>query len=153
LDLGCACDDVQVDDSEVRRSHEGRLSVLLEEYRALRAETAGRISSGMTLVGFVAAGIGLVVSVHGNISWVVALLLGVFVLIVWLSNLWMVGRLGKRLSRIEREINRSARIAYHLSDTDQLMNWERDLAASPGWLRAAADKLHIFRAQDRNVGR
>jgi hypothetical protein len=136
-----------VDDAEVRKSHEGRLTVLLEEYRALRAETTSRISSSMTLVGFVAAGVGLVATFHGDVSWVAALLLGMFVLIVWLSNLWMVGRLGKRVRTVEGEINRSARIAYSLSDRDQLMRWEQDLTISPGWLRAGASKLGIYRVR------
>jgi hypothetical protein len=123
----------------------GRLNILLEEYRALRSEVNQRIGASATLVGFVAAGAAFVTSSNvSKLSWVAVAIVGFLVLIVWASNLSMLGRLGKRLHRLETLINEAAREAYGLSPDDPLLAWDSYLARSGGWMRALAVRLRLY---------
>ena len=127
-------------DEGPRESAAGQLSILLEEYRQLRAEVNQRIGASASLLGFVAAGAAFVVgSRGGRLTWIAAAVLGVLVIAVWVSYLLAIRGLGIHLRQLEDDINACARTAYSLDDGAPLLRWEHSLANTGGWIR------HIFR--------
>ena len=133
-----------MDEAERRASAAGQMSVLLEEYRALRAEVTQRIGSASSLVGFVGAAAAFAVSSRaGGVTWIAVALVGTVLIAVWVSSLLALRTLGKRLRELEAEINACARAAYELDDAARLLGWDTLLAQSGGWMRRVSRRIGL----------
>lgn len=124
----------------------GQIDLLLEEYRALRSEIDQRIGARATLMGFVAAGAAFILSSRGVVlTWLAAAVFLALLVIVWGSSTAMLGRLGRRVREIERQINLLAMDAYGLPQAPTLMQWETSLLTSPGWIRTLFKRAGLYK--------
>jgi hypothetical protein len=131
---------------EPQQSAKGRLDVLLEEYRALRAEVNQRLATNGALVGFAAAGIAIFATGdHSRAVWWVAAAVGLLVVAVWGSNLLGLAALSKHLRGLELAINRYADLAFPRENAGasdlvpaNLLSWETWRSHDgAGWMRRA----------------
>jgi hypothetical protein len=114
----------------------GQIGLLLEEYRALRAEIDQRIGARATLVGFLAAGAAFIVGSHrAALTWIAGAVFLMILGVVWGSSTAMLGRIAKSARALEDQINLLAKDAYGLSNTPKLLQWETLLMSDPGWMR------------------
>ncbi len=111
--------------------------MVLEEYRALRSETTQRLGSSMTLLAFLSAAAALIVNskTTSSATWTVVAVLGAFLIVVWLSYLHMIYRLGRYLRTVEAKVNALAAVAHPGVPAVEVLGWEAWLANHPGWLR------------------
>lgn len=101
---------------------DGRLNVMLEEYRALRAESVARMSSRGTLTGFLAASLALVLSKDQPAAnvWAVGAATTA-IASVWLYSLAMLRRLRSHLVSLQRMINDET---TRVHGGDDVLTWE-----------------------------
>lgn len=124
---------------------QGLIGLLLEEYRALRSEIDQRIAARATLMGFLAAGAAFIVGSHRTVlTWIAGAVVLVILLAVWGSSTAMLGRIGKRTRKLEKQINLLAKEAYGLSGTPTLLQWEHSLMSNPGWMRNFFMNIGLF---------
>ena len=103
------------------------IALLLEEYRALRAESVQRVANRMHMVGILGV-VAAILSVSGDTS-MTALDVYVAVGVAGLGTFWMrhnnraIQRVGRQLRLVEERISRLAGTAYGAEDA--LLTWER----------------------------
>jgi hypothetical protein len=104
------------------------ISVLMEEYKTLRAEIILRIGNRMQILGFLTAGVALVVS-YVSISrsiWGLGLFLPLMTLLAgfayWRLHAFQTDRMSEHVAELEREINERARRVSNI--TGDLLTWE-----------------------------
>ena len=124
----------------------GQIGLLLEEYHAVRSETDQRIGARATLLGFLAAGAAFIVSSHGAVlTWIAATVFLVILVAVWGSSTAILGRIGKRIRRLEEQINLLAKEAYGLSDTPTFLQWETSLSSDPTWMWKFFKRIGLYK--------
>lgn len=104
---------------------EKEIDLLIEEYRALRAEVVQRLGDRGSLLGFASAGAVLVVA-NGVATWkfaVAAALLTAALVVFAVRTFRAFGLLSARLGRLEDMINERASAAY---GSGPLLRWEYD---------------------------
>ena len=117
------------DNEEVRRA-EGRIGILMEEYKALRDEINQRIASRLTLLGFLVASAALLGSDRVPAPWVAAVV-GFLIAcggLVWAWSGRKLGKLSRGVKRLEDRVNAEARLAYDIRSGASLLEWEHDVS-------------------------
>jgi hypothetical protein len=104
------------------------ISVLMEEYKTLRAEIVLRVGNRMQILGFLIAGVALVVS-YASVShaiWGVGLVLPLMILlggfVYWRQHAFQTDRMSEHVAELEREINERARRVCNIAE--DLLTWE-----------------------------
>jgi hypothetical protein len=98
------------------------------------------------LIGFLAAGADFIVGSHrALVTWIAAAFFVVTLVVVWGSSTSMLGRIGKRIRELEEQINLLAKIAYGLSETPKLLQWETSFVSSPGWMRKIFKRVGTYK--------
>jgi hypothetical protein len=103
------------------------IALLLEEYKALRAEAVQRVANRMQMVGVLGV-VAAILSVSGAVS-LTSVNVYVAVGVAGLGTFWMrhnnraVQRIGRQLRLVEERIDRLASRAYGAHDA--LLTWER----------------------------
>jgi hypothetical protein len=126
----------------------GRLEVLLKEYDALRSEVTTRLGASATLVGFAAAAIGIAASGRGGSRWIAAAVVGVLILLVWVSYLRQLAGIRTYLIDLEHQINLASRDAYGLAEDVVMLSWEHSLSRKETELRKLLGRFMLMRRDD-----
>jgi hypothetical protein len=110
-----------------------KIDVLLQEYNALRAEIVARLKNRFMILGYVGAIVTYAVFQHEvPLEWRAgfAALAGLALLVTWLRGMQMIGRIARRIARIETRVNELA--------GEALLTWESSQVGR-SWLD------HLFR--------
>ena len=133
-------------DNEEVRCAEGRISILMEEYKALRDEINQRLASRLTLLGFLVASAALLGSDRVPAPWVAAVV-GFLIAcggLVWAWSGRVLGKLSAGITRLEDRVNTEARLAYDVRPDASLLEWEHYMsrARNPFLRRLMARTRH-----------
>ena len=115
------------------------ISLLLEEYKTLRAEITQRLTARIQVVGFTGA-VAALLAASSNLSLrrpnlYIAILLLAFAWYWWREMSSGIYRIAPQLRRLERDMNRLAARAYKMTGSDGPFTWEtmqQDLRLSAG---------------------
>jgi hypothetical protein len=118
------------EDERIRRV-QGQINLLLEEYRALRAEVTARIGARMTLIGFLAASAALLVGKDSGSTWVYIVVVALMAtgLTVWSWSWRLLDKLSRHLAVVETRLNELAAQAYGAGMESGPFTWENQLRA------------------------
>jgi len=91
-----------------RRDGDGTMALLLEEYRALRAEVDQRMASRSQLLGFLGASAALGLGIGGKAdwrAWALCAFLGAVLGLYWLRSGLLLRKISHHLAGLEGRIN------------------------------------------------
>jgi hypothetical protein len=142
------CDDGRQSSDGKRTLSDAKLHLMLEEYRALRAESVARMSSRNNLTGLLAASLALILSREQpipNLIAVVAAVGAIAFVCVW--SLMLLARLRDHLETLEGRINSEATRVYNCDGP--VLTWEgssrgqADMSQADG--TAGGFRSHFYR--------
>jgi hypothetical protein len=123
----------------------GLIDLMVEEYKSLRAEISTRLACLGTLLGFLAAGLAVMVGTGQPSSKVVlfaAPVAAAFGLGYWWYQAELIDQISGRLATVEAEMNKLAKTAFPTGHAVPF-GWQDEAARNSGRIRSLLAALHM----------